>query len=75
MAIKKVCKKHAKYAGDGGSSVEIENYRVTISKTIQERAWWKKGRSIVTELLEEAKVIFIETLINFEERDLISFFT
>src|SRR3954447_26024901 len=74
LAIKKVCKKHAKYAGEGGSSVEVENYRVTISKIIQERAWWKKGRSNVTELLEEAKVILLKILTNFEKRDLNFFF-
>ena len=28
VAIKKVCKKHAKYAGGSGSSIEIENYRI-----------------------------------------------
>ncbi|CAB4386314.1 unnamed protein product [Rhizophagus irregularis] len=56
VAIKKVCKKHAKYVGGSGSSVEIENYRITITKTIQEeRAWWKKGKTIVSELLKEAK--------------------
>lgn len=60
MAIKKVCKKHAKYAGGSGSSIEIENYRITITKTIQEeRAWWKKGKTIVSELLKEAKVIIL----------------
>jgi hypothetical protein len=61
VAIKKVCKKHAKYAGGSGSSVEIENYRITITKTIQEeRAWWKKGKSIVSELLKEAKVNYLD---------------
>ncbi|CAI2170953.1 4986_t:CDS:2 [Funneliformis geosporum] len=56
LAIKKICKKHAKYVGGVGSSVDVENIRVTVLKTIQEeRAWWKKGKWIITELLEEAK--------------------
>ena len=59
LAIKEICKKHAKYVSDGGSSVEIENYRLAVLKTIQEeRSWWKKGKCIVTELLEEVKVSF-----------------